>query len=174
MKPQPALAPISKEIKEVSVKPRAAQFFWDEVNQLIKNIEKQAYEFFEARGRVLGHDLEDWFKAEKELFKPMAVDITEKDRMVSIRAEVPGFKAEELEISLEPDRLTIKGAQKAETEKKEEKTHYKESRARKVFRSLRLPMDVVPDSAEATLKDGVLEIKVPKAAEAKKIEVTAA
>lgn len=171
MKPQPSPTPSAKEI---SIKPKSASPFWEEVNQFVKSIEKQAYQFFEARGRVLGHDMEDWFKAEKELFKPMTVDISEKDDMVSIRAETPGFKAEELEISLEPDRVTIKGEQKTETEKQEEKVHYEESRSRKVFRILILPMNVVADKGEATLEDGVLEIKAPKAPEAKKMEVKAA
>lgn len=176
MKPQLAPTPIGREI---SIKPRSASSFWEEANQFIKSIEKQAYEFFEARGRDLGRDLEDWFKAEKELFKPIAVDITEKDNVVNIRAEVPGFKPEELEISLENDRLTIKGAQEAGMEKKEEKTHYSESRSRQVFRTLGLPVKIVPDNAQATLKNGVLEIKAPRLAEArpaeaKKIEVSAA
>lgn len=151
--------------RKISVQPGPDSSFWEEANQFIKSIEKRAYELFESRGHACGHDWQDWFKAEKELFKSVNVDVTEKDGMVSIRADVPGFKSDELEINLEPERLTIKGLRQQETEEINEKIYLSESHSSQIFRILRLPVSVVPEQAEAALNEGVLEIKAPRAAE---------
>lgn len=163
-----------KDKREIALKPKSPSTFMEEISELMRKLEKRAYELFEWRGREDGRDWDDWFKAEQELFKPVPLEIDEKEERVIIRAEVPGFKAEELEISLEPALLTIRGMQKQETEKKENKSLYSEIREQELFRRVALPVNVFPDNAEATLKDGVLEITVPKAAEARKIHVAAA
>lgn len=122
-------------------KPASSTDFWTEVSGLMKQIEQRAYQFFEGRGCTNGHDLEDWFKAEQELFKCSALDIREKDSALHVRAELPGFQPEELEINLEPRNLTIKGSRKKESEKKDERTYYSEKQATQVFRKLSLPGD---------------------------------
>lgn len=165
---------LTHEKKEIALHPRSSSTFLEEINELMSKIEKRAYELFEWRGREEGLDWDDWFKAEAELLKQVPVEINEKENRLMIRAEVPGFNADELEISLEPALLTIKGMQKRKTETKEEKVLYSEIREKEIFRRITLPVNVVPDDAEAKLKDGVLEIAVPKAAEAKKIQIAAA
>ena len=70
--------------------------------------------------------------------------------------------------------MTIKGEHREETGKKDEKTSHSERRAQQVFRRVALPVNVIPDRANATLKDGVLEISAPRAEQAMKIEVKAA
>lgn len=163
-----------KEKKEIALHPKSPSTFMEEISELMDKLEKRAYELFEWRGREDGRDLDDWFTAEKELFKWVPLEIEEKENRLIVRAEVPGFKADELEISLEPAVLTIKGIQKHETEKKEKKNLYSEISEREIFRRIALPVNVLPDDAEATLNDGILEIAVRKAAEAKKILVAAA
>jgi HSP20 family protein len=176
MKPQSSLHAIPRE---VAVKPKSFNSFWDEVNATFGKIEKRAYELFEGRGRENGHDLDDWFKAESELLRPMPVEINENDNALVIKAEVPGFKAEDLNVSLEPTCLIIKGKLEEATEKTVDKTVYSESQSKETFRKVPLPFEVNPDAGEAFLRDGVLEIKAPKAPgakqteEARKIEVAA-
>ena len=165
---------VTHKKKEIAVHPTEPSTFINEVTQLFNKIEKRAYEFFEGRGREDGHDLDDWFKAENELLKPVPLEIKEEEKELKIRAEVPGFNAEELEINLEPSVLTIKGSQKAEAEKKEKGAVYSETYEKEIFRRITLPVNVVPENADANLKDGVLEISVPKAAGAKKIKLAAA
>ncbi|MGE5321348.1 MAG: Hsp20 family protein [Actinomycetota bacterium] len=160
--------------KEIPVHPQEPSAFMKEVTELFNRIEKRAYELFEGRGREEGRDLDDWFKAESELFKPVPLETEEDEKQLTIRAKVPGFHAEELEINLEPSVLTIKGAQRKEMEKKEKGAVYTKTREQEIFRRVALPVGVLPDAAEANLKDDVLEITVPKAAEAKKIRVVAA
>lgn len=160
--------------KDIPVHPKEPSTFLDEVTELFNKIEKRAYDLFEGRGRKDGRDLDDWFNAESELLKPVQIEIKEEDKELKIRAEVPGFNAEELEINLEPSLLTIKGSQKKEAEKKEKGAVYSETREKEIFRRVTLPVNVVPEGADAKLKDGVLEISAPKTAEARKIKVAAA
>jgi HSP20 family protein len=160
--------------KEIPVHPKEPSTFVDELTQLFNKIEKRAYELFEGRGRQDGRDLDDWFRAEGELLQPVPLEIIEEEKQLKIRAEVPGFKAEELEINLEPSVLTIKGSLKKEAEKKEKGAVYSESHDKDIFRQVTLPVNVVPEEADANLKHGVLEINVPKTAEARKINITAA
>lgn len=169
---KPATAPTPA--KEMTTKPTSVTDFWTDFSRLMKQIEQRAYQLFDWRGRGEGHDLEDWFTAEKEFLKLVPLEIEEKDDVLHINAEVPGFQPEELEINLEPQTLTIKGFQKKESEKKGEKTSYSEKQTKQVLRQVSLPLSVVPDKAKATLKDGVLEITAPKAEKAKPIAVKAA
>lgn len=167
MKAQTALAPLS-------MKPSSITEFWNEVDDLMQQVRQRAYQLFEWRGRAEGHDLEDWFKAEMELLKPIPLEIAEKDNVVHIRADVPGFKQEELQINLEPGVLTVKGEHREEKEQKEEKIYRSEKRAQQIFRRIALPVNVNPDKASAHLANGVLELSVPKAEAGKKLEVKAA
>lgn len=79
-----------------------------------------------------------------------------------MRAEVPGFKAEEIKVSVESDRLIISGESESTTEEKTEQTVYNERRSRQFCRAIALPADVDPRTATATLKDGVLELALNK------------
>jgi HSP20 family protein len=159
---------------EIALQPQSSSAFMQEISELFNKIEKRAYELFEWRGREDGHDLDDWFNAETELFRQIPLEIREKENRLIIRAEVPGFTAEELEISLEPALLTVTGKHQQETEKKQEKSVHSEIREKEIFRHIVLPMNVIPDNATATLNNGVLEITAPRAVEAKKIKVAAA
>lgn len=161
MKTQAALVPMPTELP---LRPKSLDAFWQEISEFTKCIERRAYELFEARGREIGHDLDDWFSAEKELLEPVSVEVTEKNGFVMVRAEAPGFKPEELEVNLEPELLIIKGVQAQETEREEAKTHITETRSRRIFRHIPLPVKVDPDATTANLTDGVLEIKAPRAA----------
>ena len=132
-------------------------------------IARRAFEAFEGRGRIDGHDLEDWFKAESELFHPLHLDIAESDQAVTVHAEVPGFDAKDLTVSLEPHRLTISGKRETSEERKTKKTIYTEHCSNQIFRSIDLPADVDSSKVTATLKDGVLELAMPKVAKAPKV-----
>lgn len=167
-------AVLTHKKKGIPVHPKEPSTFTEEVTQLFNKIEKRAYELFEGRGREDGRDLDDWFNAESELLNPVPLEIIKEEKQLKIRAEVPGFKAEELEINLEPSMLTIKGSQKKEAEKKEKGAVYSETHEKQIFRQVTLPVNVVPEDADANLKEGVLEISVPKAAEVKKIKLAAA
>jgi HSP20 family protein len=101
------------------------------------------------------------------------VNVAEADRTVTVDAEVPGFEAKDLEITLEPQRLIISGKRETKEEKQTGKSVYREQCSNEIFRAVSLPAEVDASKATATLKNGMLEVQVPKSARAtaKSVEV---
>ncbi len=134
-------------------------------------IARRAFEAFEGRGRADGHDLEDWLRAESELLHPLHLDVAETDHAVTVRVEVPGFNARDLEVGLEPHRLMIIGNRETKEERKTQKTIHSEHCSNQLFRSINLPADVDSSKVTASLKDGVLELVMPKIENANRVPV---
>ena len=101
----------------------------------------------------------------------MHLDIVEAEGALTVRAEVPGFKAEEMEVSVEPRRLTITGKRESRSEQKKGRMVYSDRCSNQFLRVVNLPAEVEASKMTATLKDGILELEVPKAALPKKIPV---
>jgi len=145
------------------------------IERLTKQIDKtfQAItQIFEGNGHRSGHDLDDWFKAETDLLHPVHVNIAESGESLEVKAEVPGFSEKEIEVSVEPSRLTITGKRETETKsEKQGKTVYSEFCSDQILRVVDLPASVDAEKATATLKNGVLQLTIPKAAAAKTIEI---
>jgi len=144
-------------------------------NKLSEQISRRAYEIFEGNGRMFGHDLEDWFRAESEILSPFQLRIKETPDALAIEAETPGFSAKELEVSLEPWRLTISGKKETREEQKEGRTTYQQQTSDQLLRVIDLPSEIDSAKATATLKGGVLQIDLPKAVKTvtKRIDVKA-
>jgi HSP20 family protein len=103
-----------------------------------------------------------------------AMDVTERADAVLVKMEIPGIRREDVEIRLVDDLLAVRGEKKAEREEKGE-DHYVLERSFGAFaRSLRLPARVKAGEVKAVFRDGVLEITLPKAEEAKAKEVKVA
>lgn len=104
-----------------------------------------------------------------------SVDVSETGKEVIVRAEAPGMDPKDIDISLVGNRLTIKGERKQEKEEKEE-NYYRSERIYGSFsRTVQLPAEVDENKIDATYKDGVLKITMPKTREegVRKIEVKA-
>lgn len=141
----------------------------ERLNNLFEQVSHRAYEIFERNGRVFGNDLEDWFKAECEILSPLDLQIKEKKDSLTAEAKVPGFSAEELEISLEPWRLTISGKKETKKEQKNDTTTFKEN-SEELLGVIDLPSEIDSAKATATLKNGTLIITLPKVATAAAIQ----
>ncbi|MBI1765588.1 MAG: Hsp20 family protein [Acidobacteria bacterium] len=171
--PEPLAAAKPKAVTAAESKPlfvEAEQLF-EQMKELTQNIAKRAYDFFEARGREFGRELDDWFRAEAEMARRVPVEIKEESGKLIVRAEVPGFKAEEIKVSVEPQRLVISGKTTTQEEKQEAQTVYSEWRANQFCRALTLPGEVDPASAAATIKEGVLELTLTKIATPAPVQV---
>jgi len=95
------------------------------------------------------------------------VDMFEEGDNLVIKAELPGMKKEDINIDLRDDVITISGEKKSE-EKTERKDFHRVERSFGSFtRRLQLPVEIKADKVEASFKDGVLEIKMPKSEAAK-------
>ena len=104
-----------------------------------------------------------------------AVDISERKDAYLVAAELPGVKADDLEITFEDGLLTIQGERRFAHDSADEKMHRAERYYGAFRRSITLPSHVEADKIEASMQDGVLQIMVPKAPEvqAKRIQVRA-
>ncbi len=125
--------------------------------------------------------MDDWFESFfRGLDRPLsffgqrawpAIDVAERDETVLVRAEVPGLKPEEIDISVYGDTLTISGEKKESKEDQGDGFYHVESSYGSFRREVTLPTDVDESKIEATCKDGVLSITLPKAEKSKAVKV---
>ena len=133
-------------------------------------------------------DLEEWERRFDDLLgRPLwrlptdergwipAVDVFEKDDRFVVKAELPGMKDDDVDVSVVGDTLTIKGEKKTETEVKNEDYYRCERSYGTFYRSIPIPSNVDANKIEASFDDGVLEVTLPKSAKVKpkKIAVSA-
>lgn len=144
---------------------------FDRMQEIHDSIARRAFELFEGSGRWPGRELDDWFRAESEMLHPVHLELTDSDNHLNVRAEVPGFTSKELEINVEPRRLTVSGKHEAREETRKGKTIYSELCAGEILRVVDLPAEVDTSSVTATLKDGVLNIKMAKTLAPKSVRV---
>jgi HSP20 family protein len=100
-----------------------------------------------------------------------AIDVADNENEITVKAEVPGCKAEDIDISVHGNILTISGEKKQEEEKKEKGCYHLERSYGSFSRQISLPSDVETDKIDAACKNGVLTVTLPKAEKAKAIKV---
>lgn len=96
-----------------------------------------------------------------------AVDMYQTDNEVIVKASIPGFKADDVQINITGDILTLRGELKREEEKEDKAWHIREQRWGSFERSLVIPTAVVTDKSKAEFENGILTISLPKAEEVK-------
>lgn len=96
-----------------------------------------------------------------------SVDVLEGKDAYLIRAELPGMKKEDINVELNDGNLVLSGERKSEKPAEGVEYRHVERVAAKFWRSFSLPETIKRDGIEASYKDGILEIRVPKAEEAK-------
>jgi HSP20 family protein len=96
-----------------------------------------------------------------------SVDIAEEEDQYVVKVELPGVNKEDVKIVLESNILTVRGEKKAEKESRNKNYHRMERTYGSFQRSFTLPTTVTNDDIDATYKDGILSITLPKADEAK-------
>jgi len=101
-----------------------------------------------------------------------SVDMFETENDVVIKAVLPGMKAEDVDINVTGEMLTIKGETKEKNEIKEKAYHIREQRWGSFERSLVMPTTVLSDKAKAEFEDGILTITLPKAEQVKPKTIT--
>jgi HSP20 family protein len=161
----------------ISIHPAAPKDLLAEMCDWSDRISKRAYELFLGRGATLGRELDDWISAERELLKPIALEVQDRKDEFIVKAEIPGFEAKDIDLQVDGSRLVIKGHHDAitETREKETKMVFTERKATDVYRMIDLGAPILADRAKADLKNGLLELRLPKgAAKTTAIKVTAA
>jgi HSP20 family protein len=100
-----------------------------------------------------------------------AMDLVETDDRLVLRADLPGVRREDLSIEVKDGVLTVAGERRVEHEQKREGYHRVERSFGRFSRSLELPQGVEADGVDASLEEGVLEVRIPKPAERKATRV---
>jgi HSP20 family protein len=100
-----------------------------------------------------------------------AMDIYEEKDKITVRAELPGMRKEDIEVTVVGDILTISGQRQQEQEKKEGETYRSERYLGRFQRSIALPTEVDPNKVQATYKDGVLSVSLAKSEQAKRKQI---
>ncbi|HEV2350603.1 MAG TPA: Hsp20 family protein [Terriglobia bacterium] len=136
----------------------------DRLKEVHNLISRRAFEIYEASGRSCGHELDHWFQAESELLQATPVQIRDSDGALIVRAEVPGFKAHEIEVMVEPRRLTVVGMRGRNDKHKPDKLIPSQAGTSRILRVIGFPQLVDTEAVTANLKDGVLKLTLPKAA----------
>jgi len=128
------------------------QSFQHEMNRMVN-------EFFGGgNGEAAGTELSSWTPA---------VDIHETDDGYVIKAELPGVSKDDVSIDIHQNTLTLRGQRKHEAEVKQDKYHRVERAYGTFQRSFTLPVMIDQEKVQATYKDGVLELHLPKSEAAK-------
>jgi HSP20 family protein len=114
--------------------------------------------------REIDRLFEDTFARDGNNWTP-AVDIAESDNDITIDLELPGLKPENVEIAAENGSLTIRGDKRAERKEGDESRYHLVQRSYGTFmRTFSLPQGVDENQIQAEFNDGVLSIRIPKAA----------
>jgi len=102
----------------------------------------------------------------------MMVDVVEEEGAYIVKAEMPGVKPEDVEVTLNNNVLTIKGEVNEEKESKEANYHLRERRYGTYMRSLTMPVDIKTEAIEAKNEHGMLIVRLPKAEAVKPKKIT--
>ncbi|MBU1348789.1 Hsp20/alpha crystallin family protein [Patescibacteria group bacterium] len=112
----------------------------------------------------------DWFGGQEEA--QLSVDVYRDKKDLVITSPMAGVKPDNLDISMHGDLLTVRGTRSYAKEIPEDDWYYRENYWGSFSRSIVLPHEVAVDSAKASLKNGVLEIRIPISTQGKKMKVT--
>jgi len=132
---------------------------WRPFQELRKEVDRLFNEFF---SRPVLPEKFEWFE-----WTP-AVDVSETEDSIVVKADLPGVKPEEIEINISDNILTIRGEKKREEEEKKENFYRVERYYGSFMRAIQLPTEVDVEKVKATYKDGVLKVVLPKKVEPKK------
>jgi HSP20 family molecular chaperone IbpA len=135
----------------------------DRMREIHDTIARHAYDIFKIRGCEHGHDREDWLAAEREVLHLCRRDLKESGDSIVSTFELGGsFTADQLNVCVEPHRVTISGERNIICLRGDSNGTHEERRPQHVFRTLDLPAEVDPSAAAATLNGETLEIVMPK------------
>jgi HSP20 family protein len=153
------------------------QFSLDSIISPIEETIERTFNKFMNRGwlRSSREERDAW----RDMFEPLhqfegytlrwpKIDVVDNENEVLVRAELPGINKQDIDVSLSENMLTLKGQTRRE-EKVEKENYFRAEISQGSFlRSVYLPVEVDSERASAALKDGILEVRLPKVESAKR------
>jgi HSP20 family protein len=143
-----------------------------EIAKRFDAIERRAFGLFERRGYELGHELEDWLKAEHELGCP-AAELSEKDGAYKMQIALPGFDAKDVEVTATPSEVVVHAAMKQQKKGEKDNVLWSEFGSSDVYRRFELPNPINADKVTANLENGLLHVSAPEVTKPKEAAATA-
>jgi HSP20 family protein len=139
---------------------------FEAVEKRLDQVRQRAFELFEKRGSEFGHELDDWFKAEGEVFGWPAAELAEKDGKYEAQITLPGFEAKDVQVTATPSEIIVHAETKHEKKTEEANVLWTEFGSNDVYRRFELPAPIEVDKTSATFENGMLHITAAKAAAA--------
>jgi len=131
--------------------------------QELEHMQRQLSRVLDERQSPVSTDYGEWIPT---------VDIRETDEAILVQAELPGIEKKDVRLEVKDRTLTISGERKYEKDVKEENVHRIERSYGRFVRSFSLPNNVDTTRVDATMTNGVLEVKLPKVEGAKVREIS--
>jgi HSP20 family protein len=161
----------------IDASPKALPIF-GEVGKHFEAIERRAFDLFEKRGCQLGHDLEDWIQAERDIvsaeldvvFSPPC-ELLDEGKEFKAQIAMPGFDAKDVQVSVTQDSIVVKAHAAHNHEQKEGSFSFRESAQNNLFHRLAFPASIDIDKVSASLENGILQVTAPKSAPKKTVTV---
>jgi HSP20 family protein len=128
-----------------------------------------------APNRIMPREIqeESFSRSNNDSEGQLTIDVYQTDNDIVIKSTIAGVKPEDLDVSINNDMITIRGERKQDEHVTSENYYYQECYWGSFSRSVILPIDIIPDKVEASMKNGILTIRMPKAdnTRTKKIQV---
>jgi len=147
---------------------------FDEIAKRFEAVRRRAFDLFENRGRQLGHDLEDWLKAEHDIFGWPSAELAEKDGAYEMQITLPGFDPREVEVTAASNEIIVHAATEKENKTKKGAVLWTEFGSNNVYRRFEVTNPIDVDKVTAKLENGLLRINAPEVAKPKEITAKAA
>ena len=140
---------------------------FEKIAKQLAAVQRRAFDLFEKRGRELGHDVEDWLKAEHELLGWPAAELTEKNGAYEMQIALPGFEVKDVEVTATPTEIIVHAATKEEKKTQKGAVLWTEFGSNEVYRRFDVPNTITVDKVTANLENGILRINAPQTAKPK-------
>lgn len=136
--------------------------------QIHEMIARRAYAIYEGRGRMDGHEKEDWLQAESEVLSTVFVGFIELDGGLSVDIGIRTCDLPRLQVAIEPWRLIVSGKRKVNAQEMAQSLSGGKPGRLEIFQVVDFPNRVEPSQAIATLSNCLLQLRIPKAQLAEK------
>jgi HSP20 family molecular chaperone IbpA len=133
-----------------------------ELLEIERRVAERAHELFRDQGWQVGREDEYWLQAEKELVWRPCAELIETDGELRASFALAGLTAKDVKVLIEPNHLTVRAATQHEDRKEEGACHFCEFHRGALYRSMALPSTVIPEKAQAEMKEGMLTVVLPK------------
>lgn len=151
-------------VQKIADPEKAPSAVLTEIRELFEKIRERAYEIFQRNGSVDGHDIDHWVEAERAFLCCPASELIEKDNRFEVSVAAPGLEPNEIQVTVLPDAIIVKGQTAKREEKKEGSVHFSELSDKLLFRRLIFPEPIDVNSASARFEHGLLSVVAQKAA----------